>query len=117
MRLLGARRACAPTALWTVGLLLALTALTALSVVWSVRPTASWQDAGRMLAYSGVFGAAVALVRLAPERWPAVLGGVTLAAVVVCGYALLTKVFPGRSPPRTRSPAWRNRTDTGTRSA
>jgi hypothetical protein len=47
-----------------------------------------------MLAYSAVFGAAVTLVRVAPERWPAVLGGVTLAAVVVCGYALLTKVFP-----------------------
>jgi O-Antigen ligase len=80
--------------LWPVGLLLAFTALTALSVVWSVQPDESWQDAGRMLAYSAVFGAAVALVRAAPTRWPAVLGGVTLAAVVVCGYALLTKVFP-----------------------
>ena len=80
--------------LWPVGLLLAFTALTALSVVWSVQPDNSWQDAGRMLAYSAVFGAAVALVRAAPTRWPAVLGGGTLAAVVVCGYALLTKVFP-----------------------
>jgi hypothetical protein len=80
--------------LWPVGLLLAFTALTALSVVWSVQPDDSWQDAGRMLAYSAVFGAAVALARAAPMRWPAVLGGVTLAAVVVCGYALLTKVFP-----------------------
>jgi O-Antigen ligase len=80
--------------LWPVGLLLAFTALTALSVVWSVQPDNSWQDAGRMLAYSAVFGAAVTLVRAAPTRWPAVLGGVTLAAVVVCGYALLTKVFP-----------------------
>jgi O-Antigen ligase len=80
--------------LWPVGLLLAFTALTALSVVWSVQPDDSWQDAGRMLAYSAVFGAAVALVRAAPTRWPAVLGGVTLAAVIVCGYALLTKVFP-----------------------
>jgi hypothetical protein len=79
---------------WAIGLLLALSALTALSVAWSVQPTASWQDSGRMLAYSGVFGAAVALVRLAPERWPAVLGGLTLAAVAVCAYALLTKVFP-----------------------
>src|ERR1700689_3038346 len=47
-----------------------------------------------MFAYSAVFGAAVALARAAPARWPAVIGGVTLAAVVVCGYALLTKVFP-----------------------
>jgi hypothetical protein len=82
--------------LWPVGLLLAFTALTALSVVWSVQPDDSWQDAGRMLAYSAVFGAAVALARATPARWPAVLGGVTLAAVVVCGYALLTKVFPAR---------------------
>ena len=105
--------------LWPVGLLLAFTALTALSVVWSVQPDDSWQDAGRMLAYSGVFGASVALVRLAPERWPAILGGLALAAVIVCGYALLTKVFPGKlAPARTTcTRAWRNRTATGTRSA
>jgi O-antigen ligase len=80
-------------------LLLALTAVTALSVVWSVQPDDSWQDAGRMLAYSGVFAAAVALAHAAPNRWPAVLGGVVLAAVVVCGYALATEVFPARLDP------------------
>jgi hypothetical protein len=80
---------------WSVGLLLAFAALTAVSVVWSVQPDESWQDAGRMFAYCGVFAAAVTLARLAPERWSAVIGGVTLAAVIVCGYALLTKVFPG----------------------
>ncbi len=82
--------------LWSVGLLLAFAALSALSVVWSVQPDASWQNAGLMFAYSAVFGAAVALARAAPGRWPAILGGVTLAAVIVCGYALLTKVFPAR---------------------
>jgi O-antigen ligase len=82
--------------LWPVGLLLAFTVLTVLSVIWSVQPDESWRDAGRMLAYSAFFGAAVALVRLAPERWPAVLGGLALAAVIVCGFALLTKVFPGK---------------------
>jgi hypothetical protein len=82
--------------LWPVGLLLAFTALTALSVVWSVQPDDSFKDAGRMLAYSGVFGASVVLARTIPARWPAVLGGVILAAVVVCGYALLTKVFPNQ---------------------
>jgi O-antigen ligase len=80
--------------LWPVGLLLAFTALSALSVVWSVQPDESFEDAGRMLAYGAVFAAAVALARAAPARWPALLGGVTLAAVVVCGYALLTKVLP-----------------------
>lgn len=77
-----------------IALLLVFTILGALSVAWSVAPDASWQDADRMLAYSAFFGAAVALVRVAPARWPAVLGGVTLAGAVVCGYALLTKVLP-----------------------
>jgi hypothetical protein len=88
----GARRAYG---LWPLGLLLAFAALTAVSVVWSVQPDESWQDAGRMFAYCAVFGAAIALVRLSPSHWPALLGGLALAAVVVCGYALLTKVFPG----------------------
>ncbi len=85
--------------LWPVALLIAFTALSGLSVVWSVQPDVSWQDAGRLLAYSGVFGAAVALVRLGPDRWPAILGGLTLAATIVCSYALATKVFPGRLAP------------------
>lgn len=80
--------------LWPVALLLAFAALTALSVVWSVQPDDSFKDAGRMLSYCAVFGAAVVLARTVPARWPAVLGGVVLAAVIVCVYALLTKVFP-----------------------
>ncbi len=84
---------------WSLAMLLAFASLTALSVVWSVQPDDSWHDAGRMLAYSGVFGAVLALARLAPQRWPALLGGLALAAVVVCAYALLTKVFPGALAP------------------
>ncbi len=79
---------------WSVGLLLALAALSALSVIWSVQPDASWQDAGRLFAYSAVFALAVLLARAAPAHWSAVLGGVLLAAVIVCGYALLSKIFP-----------------------
>jgi hypothetical protein len=78
----------------SVGLMLAFTGLTGLSVVWSVAPDASWQDAGRMLAYSGIFAAAAALAWVAPAAWRSLLGGIVLAAVVVCGYALLTKVIP-----------------------
>jgi Tfp pilus assembly protein PilF len=84
--------------LWPLGLLLAFAALAAISIVWSVQPDASWQESGRLLAYSGVFGAGVALVRVVPDRWPAILGGLTLAAVVVCGYALLSKIFPSIAP-------------------
>ena len=61
--------------LWPLALLLAFTALTALSVAWSVQPDESLQDAGRMLAYSAVFAGAIALVRLVGPRWPAILGG------------------------------------------
>jgi O-Antigen ligase len=85
--------------LWSVGLLLAFAALTALSVVWSVQPDDSFKDAGRVLAYGSLFAAVVVLAPAVPSRWPAVLGGVTLAAVVVCGYALLTKIFPAQFDP------------------
>jgi len=85
--------------LWPAGLLLTFAALCALSVVWSVQPDESWQNASQMLAYSALFAAAVALVRVAPARWPALLGGMLLAAVVVCGYALLTKVLPAKLDP------------------
>ena len=79
---------------WPLALLLAFAALTALSTVWSVQPDASWQDAGRMFAYGALFGVCVLLARAFPTRWPAVLGGLVLAAVVVCAWAVLTKVFP-----------------------
>jgi hypothetical protein len=82
--------------LWPAGLLLAFAALSALSVVWSVQPDASWQAASRLLTYSCVFGLAVLLARAVPQRWSAVLGGLLLASAVVCGYALLTKIFPNR---------------------
>jgi hypothetical protein len=79
---------------WPIALLLAFTALTGLSVAWSVAPDASWQDAGRMLSYSAVFAAAVAAAWIVPGGWRALLGGIVLAAGVVCAYALLTKVLP-----------------------
>ncbi len=84
---------------WPVVLLLAFGALSAVSVAWSVEPNASWEDAGRLFAYTGVLASGVALARVAPQRWGALLGGVTLAAVVVSGYALLTRVFPAQLDP------------------
>jgi cytochrome c-type biogenesis protein CcmH/NrfG len=84
---------------WAAALMLALAALTAVSLVWSVKPDDSWQEASRTLAYAASFCLALAWARAAPERWPAILGGVILAAVAVSGYALLTKVFPGRLNP------------------
>ena len=84
---------------WTLGLMLALTALTALSIAWSVAPEASWRDASRMLAYSGVLAGSIALVRLLARRWAGGArrhhaggrGGVRLRA-------RLRKVFPSGLP-------------------
>jgi hypothetical protein len=76
------------------GLLFALAAFTAASVIWSVQPGDSWVEANRTLAYAFTFAGGIALVRLAPARWPSLLGGVLVAAVVVSSYAVATKVFP-----------------------
>lgn len=78
----------------TLLLFAALAALTAISIAWSIAPSDSWIAANQTLAYLAVFAGASALVRIAPRRWSAVLGAVVLATVVVCGYGLLSKVFP-----------------------
>jgi hypothetical protein len=83
----------------TLALMAALVAVTALSIIWAVEPAAAWQEANRTLAYLATMASGVALVRLFPQRWPSLLGGVVLAGVVICGYALLTKVFPGTLNP------------------
>lgn len=80
-------------------LFIALAALTALSVAWSVQPDASWTEANRTLAYLAVFGVGIAVARVFPERWPALLGAVALLTVVISGYALLVKVFPATFAP------------------
>ena len=79
----------------TLALMAALVVVTALSISWAVEPSEAWQEANRTLSYLAVMAAGVALARLFPRRWTALLGGIVLASVVVCGYALLTKVFPG----------------------
>lgn len=95
MLLLGARgRAWGAV---TVALFAALTALTALSIAWSVQPDNSWQAANLVLAYLSAFAGAAALARIAPERWRALVGAIGLMAVAISVYALLTKVFPAAS--------------------
>ena len=88
--------------LWGGGSLLAfgaLAAFTALSITWSLAPSDSWLEANRTFAYLAVFAAGIALARLIPHRWPALLHGVALACVAVCGYALLSKCFPASFSP------------------
>jgi O-Antigen ligase len=82
-----------------LGLFAVLAALTYASIAWSVQPATSWTEANRTLSYLAAFGAAVALARLIPARWAALTGAIGTVAVVVCGYALLTKVFPATLDP------------------
>ena len=73
--------------------------LTGLSVLWSVEPQGSWLGANRLFAYLPLFALAVVLGRLFPRQRSAVLGAILLWSVVVCGYALLTKIFPAQLAP------------------
>ena len=77
-----------------VGLFAVLTAFTALSVIWSIRPDQSWLASNQMLAYLAAFGGAAGLARICPGRWPAVIGGLAAMATALSAYALLVKVFP-----------------------
>jgi hypothetical protein len=77
----------------------ALCVLTGLSITWAVQPDDAWLETNRTLAYLAVFAAGVALVRLAPGRWGAILGATVVAATLVSLYALATKVFPGALNP------------------
>jgi O-Antigen ligase len=105
---------CAPRGsrlcgMWPTSLLFCLAALTAISLSWSVAPDTSWQEAGLLFSYGAAFGATALLVRASPASWRGVLLGIVLAAVIVCGYALLTKVLPaqldrGEVPARLRAP-------------
>jgi len=79
----------------TVLALLALLAgVTGLSIVWAVQPSDAWLETSRTLAYVAAFGVGLALVRIAPGRWGALLDATIVAAGVIAAYALLTKVFP-----------------------
>ncbi|HEV7885106.1 MAG TPA: hypothetical protein VGO81_16150, partial [Solirubrobacteraceae bacterium] len=88
--------------LWGSGplaLLVALAVLTAVSITWAAQPADAWLEANRTLAYVAVFAAAVALAHAAPGRWSAVLGAISLSAVAISAYALLTKILPGALNP------------------
>ena len=99
---IAAVRVCARGRAWgavSLGLFAALAALTMLSISWSVQPADSWLDTNLTLSYLAAFAGGMALARIAPDRWAAVVGAVAMASVVVSGYALLAKVFPSTIAP------------------
>ena len=79
----------------TVAAMVALAVLTAVSITWAAQPSDAWIEANRTLAYTAVFAGAVALANSVPGRWSSLLGAITLAAVAMSAYAVLTKVAPG----------------------
>lgn len=68
---------------------------TAFSITWSLMPNDSWIEAMRTFAYLAAFAGALALGRLTPHRWSALLYGIALGAVLLSFWSLLSKVFPG----------------------
>jgi O-antigen ligase len=82
-----------------LGLFAAFAALTLLSISWSVQPENTWLNTNLTLSYLAAFGGGIALARLAPERWAAIVGAVVVLTVVVSGYTLLAKVFPSTVAP------------------
>ncbi|HWC27710.1 MAG TPA: O-antigen ligase family protein [Solirubrobacteraceae bacterium] len=88
--------------IWGIGplaLLLALAALTALSITWAASPAEAWLETNRTLAYAAAFAGAAALAHAVPGRWSAVVGAIALSAVAISAYAVLTKVLPGALSP------------------
>lgn len=79
----------------TVACFAAFTAVTALSMSWSIAPDDTLEEAARSFAYLGLFAAAVASARLAPRAGPVVLRGVLLGALAVSAYALASRIWPG----------------------
>lgn len=83
----------------TILLFGAFAALTILSVGWSVEPAESWLEANRTLAWFAVFAAAATVARAVPDGWAVLLGATLIFAVVLCGYATLTKLLPAQFSP------------------
>jgi len=67
-----------------------------LSIEWSVAPGDSWIETNRTLAYLGVFAGAVALGNLGPAAGELVLRAILIAATVIVGYALISRVWPAQ---------------------
>jgi hypothetical protein len=85
---LGAREAAMPIAL------LALLGWGLVSALWNTSATQPLLQSQRTVLYAAAVLAVLLLVRAASYR--ALLGGVWLAITLVCGFALLTRLFPER---------------------
>lgn len=77
-----------------VALFAGLAVVTALSSVWSISPDETIEETARTFTYLAVFAMAVMAAHVRPRAAPAVAIGVLLAGVAICGWALITRIFP-----------------------
>lgn len=77
-----------------LGSLLCLAVWTGASTIWSADVGQSVLETERIVVY--VAGVGAAFVIVTPSSYRALLGGIWLAGVLVCGYALLTRLLPER---------------------
>jgi len=94
LALIAARPARRTWGVVSLSLFALLATITGLSITWAIAPDAAWVETNRTLTWLLVFASGMALVRLAPGRWRALLGAVLLASVTISLYALLTKILP-----------------------
>ena len=92
--LIAGRTGRRPWGAGTLALMAAFAVFPGVSIVWAIQPSVAWVEANRTITAFAVLASGIALVRLVPDRWRALLGGVLVAALLVSGFALLTKVFP-----------------------
>ena len=69
--------------------------LTAVSLLWSIAPELTYVETGRTFAYLALFGAAVAVGRVAPRAAPSLLLALLIGAVVPVAFALASRIWPG----------------------
>ena len=79
---------------WPLAAFLVLAVLSALSMLWSIDPAATWLEANRTIAYLAAFAGAASLAAVARDRAAAFAGGLLLGVTVVCGIAVLSKIVP-----------------------
>ncbi len=83
-----------PWGLASAALLTLLVFITGASMIWAIDPAVAWLETNRTFALLAAFLIGAALVRLAPDQWRSLLGGLLIASFAISLYALLTKVFP-----------------------
>ena len=88
-----------------------------LSLLWSDDAGATMLSTERLLVYATALAAAALVLRA--RRYGALVAGVSAGATLVCGYGVLTHMYPGRfaADAEIADAGSRNRSATGTASA